>query len=112
MPLNSRGMEPRLERAIRRGLLLYEALVSGRDTAANEGQQFGKSELGQTEKNSVRANVFRFVPELGHCSAQSACLKGANMDIASALPMLRWIGGAFHLPRNASSFGQQRRMGI
>ena len=46
MPPNSRGMEPRLERAIRRGLLLYEAFVSGRDTAANERQQFGKSELG------------------------------------------------------------------
>jgi hypothetical protein len=34
--------------------------------------------MGQTEKNSVRAYVFRFAPELGHCSAQSACLKGAN----------------------------------
>jgi hypothetical protein len=45
-------MEPRLERALRRGLLLYETFVSGRDTAANEPQRFGKSELGQTEKNS------------------------------------------------------------
>src|ERR1700682_4789816 len=27
---------------------------------------------GQTEKNSVRANVFRFALELGHCSMQSA----------------------------------------
>src|SRR4030088_3213683 len=26
------------------------------------------SQLGQTEKNSVRAYVFRFAPELGHCS--------------------------------------------
>src|SRR3954452_25586037 len=26
---------------------------------------------GQTEKNSVRAYVFRFTPELGHCSSQS-----------------------------------------
>src|SRR3982074_3101994 len=34
--------------------------------------------LGQTEKNSVRAYVFRFALELGHCSTQSACLKGAN----------------------------------
>src|SRR6266849_4358052 len=34
--------------------------------------------LGQTEKNSVRAYVFRFTPELGHCSSQSACLKRAN----------------------------------
>jgi hypothetical protein len=29
--------------------------------------------MGQTEKNSVRAYVFRFTPELGHCSSQSAC---------------------------------------
>jgi hypothetical protein len=34
--------------------------------------------LGQTEKNSVRAYVFRFTPELGHCSSQSACLKRAK----------------------------------
>jgi hypothetical protein len=37
------------------------------------------SESGQTEKNSVRANVFRFALELGHCSTQSACLKGATI---------------------------------
>jgi hypothetical protein len=34
---------------------------------------------GQTEKNSVRAYVFRFALELGHCSTQSACLKRANI---------------------------------
>jgi hypothetical protein len=34
--------------------------------------------MGQTEKNSVRAYVFRFTPELGHCSPQSACVKRAN----------------------------------
>jgi len=28
--------------------------------------------IGQTEKNSVRAHVFRFALELGHCSMQSA----------------------------------------
>src|SRR3981081_2152767 len=33
--------------------------------------------LGQTEKKSVRAYVFRFALELGHCTKQSACLKGA-----------------------------------
>jgi hypothetical protein len=33
------------------------------------------SQLGQTEKNSVRAYVFRFTPGLGHCSIASACLK-------------------------------------
>jgi hypothetical protein len=35
------------------------------------------SELGQTERNSVRAYVFRVALKLGHCSTQSACLKGA-----------------------------------
>jgi hypothetical protein len=34
--------------------------------------------MGQTEKNSLRANVFRFALELGHCPTQSACLKRAN----------------------------------
>src|SRR6202043_1026266 len=34
--------------------------------------------MGQTEKNSERVYVFRFTPEPGHCSMQSACLKGAN----------------------------------
>src|SRR5882757_5966768 len=38
------------------------------------------SELGQTEKNSLRADVFRVIPESGHCSMQSACLKGANTE--------------------------------
>src|SRR5229473_4779390 len=37
-----------------------------------------RSGSGQTEKNSVRAYVFRFALELGHCSMQSACLKRAN----------------------------------
>jgi hypothetical protein len=36
------------------------------------------SHVGQTEKNSLRANVFRVTPESGHCSMQSACLKGAT----------------------------------
>src|SRR5260370_41815327 len=31
------------------------------------------SGLGQTEKNSLRANVFGVTPESGHCSMQSAC---------------------------------------
>src|SRR5712691_8220299 len=38
------------------------------------------SELGQTEKNSARAHVFRFALELGHCSTQSACLKAISGD--------------------------------
>src|SRR5712664_1004027 len=36
------------------------------------------SDKGQTEKNSLRANVFRVTPESGHCSMQSAVLKGAK----------------------------------
>jgi hypothetical protein len=35
------------------------------------------SAVGQTEKNSVRAYVFRFALKLGHRSAHSGCLKGA-----------------------------------
>jgi hypothetical protein len=34
--------------------------------------------MGQTDKNSVRAYVFRFTLKLGHRSMQSACLKRAN----------------------------------
>jgi hypothetical protein len=45
------------------------------------------SELGQTEKNSVRAYVFRFALELGHCSTQSACLKcAANNGHSDSFP--------------------------
>jgi hypothetical protein len=36
------------------------------------------SAVGQNEKNSVRAYVFRFALKLGHRSTHSACLKGAN----------------------------------
>jgi len=32
--------------------------------------------MGQTEKNSARANVFQVTPESGHCATQPACLKG------------------------------------
>src|ERR1700694_4688865 len=41
------------------------------------------SELGQTEKNSVRAYVFRFALELGHGSTRSACLTRANFGIGN-----------------------------
>jgi hypothetical protein len=37
------------------------------------------SASGQTEKNSVRANVFRFALELGHRVMMSACLKRAKL---------------------------------
>src|SRR5260370_29195024 len=33
---------------------------------------------GQTEKNSVRAYVFRSTLKLGHCAMHSACPKSAN----------------------------------
>jgi hypothetical protein len=39
------------------------------------------SDLGQSEKNSVRANVFRATPESGHRSIQPACLKGASFAL-------------------------------
>jgi hypothetical protein len=32
----------------------------------------------ETEKNSVKAIVFRVTPESGHCSMQSGCLKRAG----------------------------------
>src|SRR4051812_18719662 len=38
---------------------------------------YAMSAWGQTEKNSVRAYVFRFALKLGHFSMHSACLKGA-----------------------------------
>ena len=42
-----------------------------------QNQKGSTSVVGQTEKNSVRAYVFRFALKLGHCSTHSACLKGA-----------------------------------
>ena len=48
-------------------------------------RQSVRSVVGQTEKNSLRANVFRVTPERGHCSMQSACLKGANNRHDAAL---------------------------
>jgi hypothetical protein len=34
--------------------------------------------LGQSEKNSMRAYVFRFGPQFGHCSTQAALRIWAN----------------------------------
>src|SRR6266568_8339939 len=68
-----------------------------------------KSELGQSEKNSVRVYVFRFAPELGHCSTQSACLKRARLGsraTQSRLPLFSQqrkfveASGASSLPRS------------
>jgi hypothetical protein len=41
------------------------------------------SQLGQTEKNSMRANVFRFAPESGPCAMQSAVRICANKRLHS-----------------------------
>ena len=68
--------------------------------------------MGQTEKNSVRAYVFRFALELGHCSTQSACLKGVESRCGAValgrtylLPPLSFGGASmvppwlrFHIP--------------
>jgi hypothetical protein len=47
------------------------------DRAASYPEQM--SHLRQTEKNSVRAHVFRFALELGHRSIRSGCLRGAEL---------------------------------
>jgi hypothetical protein len=39
---------------------------------------------GQTEKNSLRAHVFRFATELGHCPMQSALRICANLVVLTA----------------------------
>src|SRR6266480_2081571 len=54
--------------------------------------------LGQTEKNSLRANVFRVTSESGHCPRQSACLKGANRRH----PRLGLGGGQLRRPSRSS----------
>ena len=63
-------------------LNLYHAAANVPGVVIKEGPlnqvQIRMSELGQTEKNSGRAYVFRFALELGHCSMQSACLKRAS----------------------------------
>jgi hypothetical protein len=55
--------------------------VAGR--VAQHREMRPRSDTGQTEKNSVRAHVFRFALELGHCSTQLACLKRANFGLAT-----------------------------
>ena len=47
------------------------------DSKTNHATAFFDS-IGQTEKNSVRAYVFRFALKLGHCSVHEVCLKGAK----------------------------------
>jgi hypothetical protein len=59
------------------------------------------SELGQTEKNLVRANVFRFALELGHCPMKSALR-------ICAISRHRAHGGA-ELRWNADTFAEMHR---
>ena len=49
-----------------------------RDQIGPDHEPALRSASGQTEKNSVRAYVFRFTPELGHCLIQSARVKRVN----------------------------------
>src|SRR6266849_9879849 len=49
---------------------------------------------GQTEKNSVRAYVFRFALELGHCSMQSALRILPKPEVFNGLghvPLAQWM---------------------
>ena len=56
--------------------------LQNRQAASQAGSM---SQMGQTEKNSVRAYVFRFALKLGHCSTHSACLKDANIGSEDVL---------------------------
>jgi hypothetical protein len=67
------------------------------------------SAWGQTEKNSLRANVFRVTPESGHCSMRSACLKRDSIwaeqspfDLKDSLKRrgYRWSDGSDGRPRS------------
>src|ERR1700730_16108620 len=45
------------------------------------------SQLGQTEKNSLRANVLRVAPDSGHCSMQSALrIRAISGNLAEGRP--------------------------
>ena len=66
------------------------------------------SELGQTEKNSVRAYVFRFALELGHGSTQSAA-KVQDLEVADLQPTSRI---ASHASRCSSSRSEPAHLGL
>jgi hypothetical protein len=72
--------------------------------------------MGQTEKNSARAYVFRFAPELGHCRTCSAGLKRANSRLSrrrQIAPIDQPVGtrehGSFGQPRFPKTLNQQLR---
>jgi hypothetical protein len=59
------------------------------------------SGLGQTAKNSLRAYVFRFAPELGHCSTQSAlriCANRGSRGSYSITSSVRPLRARFDVP--------------
>ena len=61
--------------------------------------------MGQNAKHSNRANAFRFTPELGHCSEQLACLKGAD-----AVEKVFW-GDIRKFSKATDAFYARRRVG-
>jgi hypothetical protein len=58
---------------------------------------------GQTEKNSVRAYVFRFALKLGHRSTQSACLKRAKPGTSRVVPSGRECATRLSVERYGAS---------
>src|SRR6266487_3717066 len=62
------------------------------------------SVVGQTEKNSVRAYVFRFALELGHCSTQSALRICATTGLTQRSKKL-----LDHLVRGRDKIGWKRK---
>src|SRR5216683_1860557 len=55
--------------------------------------------MGQTEKKSVRAYVFRFALKLGHRSTHSVCLKRANWRFLDAGRHSAWKGSSCRRPK-------------
>ncbi|HMH00588.1 MAG TPA: hypothetical protein VK555_04195 [Terriglobales bacterium] len=71
--------------------------------------------VGSTEKNAVRAHVFRFALQLGHCSTQSACLICARSRLwkiafslqflVVCIPFTVYAGGDIEARRDAEHQG-------
>jgi hypothetical protein len=79
----ARAAQIRSQRQRQRGWKLYSfhaprSNASSMKGCGSSGCRRAEVHSGQTEKNSLRANVFRVTPESGHCSMQLACLKCAN----------------------------------
>jgi hypothetical protein len=107
---SSRRLRTLVTRKARRGLSANEiacALISmmARSTTRSNATHGRTIHPGQNRKSSMRANVFRFAPESGHCATQSACLKsamnGSHKPIQS--PRQRGREGMRGLPGRAIS---------